>query len=125
MRCRIVLIKNKKKCKVLFKSSSVDDTIMEFREIRKKNKINLPQKYTNHKGIIPVKYEVLLLKQRTKDDKNRIVRNNMGQLVEEKNESEKWVILDSAPFDIEESFYVYGYDSRWDRFTDQDIIKRI
>lgn len=125
MRYNIILVKNKKKKQTLFKSSSHEDTIKKFRELRKENKVSFPQKYINYKGIKPVKYEILLLKQRTENDKNRVVRNEMGKLVEEKNNSEKWVIVDSAPYDIEETFWVYGYDNVTDRFTIQDIIKKI
>jgi hypothetical protein len=125
MQYRIVLIKNKKKKKLLFKTQSPEDATKKFRELRKANKIDLPQKYMNYKGIIPVKYEILLIKKRTDNDKNRFIRNEMGQLVEEINESEKWVILDSAPYNLEETFWVYGYDSRFERFTIKDIIKKI
>ena len=75
--------------------------------------------------IIPVEYEILLIKERTENDENRIVRDKLGRLVEEKNDSSKWVIIDSAPYQLEETYWVYGYDSRFERFTVRDIIKKI
>lgn len=125
MRYRIVLVKNKKKKLVLFSSSSHELSIDKFRELRKYNTVDLPQRFINYKKIIPVNYEILLLKERTEGDENRLVRNNLGQLVKEENNSKKWVILDSSDYQIEETFWVYGYDNRYDRFTVRDIIKRI
>jgi hypothetical protein len=96
-----------------------------FRELRKDNKIDMPQKHINYKDIIPVEYEILLIKERGETDENRIVRDKLGKLVEEKNDSPKWVIIDSAPYQLEETFWVYGYDNRFERFTVRDIIKKI
>jgi len=120
MRYRIILVKNKKKKQILHKSSSHEVITNKFRELREENNVHFPQK-----GIIPVKYEILLIKERIDGDEDRVVRNDLGQLVEEKNESKKWVIVDSAPYDIEETFWVYGYDSRSERFTIKDIIKKL
>jgi hypothetical protein len=125
MRYRIILVKNKSKKKVLVKSNSFEFINNTFRDLRKNNKPDMPQKYLNYKDIIPVEYEILLIKERTETDENRIVRDKLGKLTEEKSDSSKWVIIDSAPYQQEETFWVYGYDSRFERFTVRDIIKKI
>lgn len=125
MRYRIMLVVNKKKRKVLFKTTSHDDVYKKYREIIKNNKVDIPKKYTNYNAILPIKNEILILKERGVNDKNRIIRDGLGKLVEEKNDSKKWVIIDSSPYKIEETFWVYGYDSRYERFTVRDIIKRV
>jgi ribosomal silencing factor RsfS len=94
-------------------------------ELRQNNIVDFPKKHTNYKTIKPVEYELVLLKTRTESDTNRTIRDEAGKLVEEKNNSSKWVIIDKAPYEIEETFYVYGYDNKKDRFTVRDIIKKI
>jgi hypothetical protein len=125
MQYRIVLVKNKLMKKIFFKGSSYENAIKSFIELRKDNKVDLPQRHMNYKGIIPIEYEILLLKTRTEFDKNRIIRDELGRFVEEENNSTKWVILESASYQVEETFYVYGYDNIHDRFTVRDIIKKI
>ena len=125
MQYRIVLVKNKKIKKILSKSAYFEVINTRFRDLRKNNKVDLPQKHLNYTEILPVEHEILLLKERKEGDVNRTVRDALGRLVEEKNTSSKWVIIDSAPYQLEETFYVYGYHSRFERFTVKDIIKKI
>ena len=125
MSYKIVLVKNKKKRKSFLVTDSYDEAMHKFLELRKDNVVDLPQKYTNFKAILPIKCELLLIKTRTKKDKNRKIKNELGQLVEEINDSNEWVIIESTPYQIEETFYVYGYNSVSERFTVRDIISKI
>lgn len=125
MEYRIVLTKNKKLRKILYKCRTNEAAINKFREFIKNNKVLFPQKFVNYKGIVPVKYELLLIKERTPEDKNRIVKNQYGKLVEEKSKNEKWVIIDRVPYQIEETFWVFGHHPQKDRFDITRIIKEI
>lgn len=70
--------------------------------------IYVPQKYIKHNWILyNVKYEYLILEHKTED--NKLLRNEYGKLVEQKTTSNKWGILDKIPFDVEETFWVWGY----------------
>jgi len=125
MEYRIVLTKNKKARKVLYTCRSNEFAVNNFRNFIKENKVNFPQKYVNYRKIVPVKYELLLIKERDENDKNRIVRDEFGRLVEEKNKDPRWVIIDRVPYNIEETFWVFGHDRLKDRFDIKRILKEI
>jgi len=125
MRYKIIITRNKKKIDTLYNYASYETIMRLFMELRQNNIVDFPKKHTNYKTIKPVEYELVLLKTRTESDTNRTIRDEAGKLVEEKNNSSKWVIIDKAPYEIEETFYVYGYDNKKDRFTVRDIIKKI
>lgn len=125
MEYRVILTKNKKLRKILYKCRSNEFAINKFRQIIKENNVSFPQKFVNYRGIIPVKYELLLIKERDENDKNRIVRNEYGKLVEEISGNDKWVIIDRVPYQIEETFWVFGYNPLKNRFDIKKIIKEI
>jgi len=125
MEYRIILTKNKKSRKILYKCRTNETAIDRFRQIIKDNIIFFPQKFVNYKKIVPVKYELLLIKERDENDKNRIVRNEHGKLVEEKSNNQKWIIIDRVPYNIEETFWVYGHNHLKDRFNIKKIMKEI
>lgn len=125
MEYRIILTKNKKSRKILYRCKTNKTAITKYKEFIKDNKVFFPRKFINYKKIIAVKYELLLVKERTPEDKNRIIKNEYGKLVEEKPKNDKWVIIDSVPYQIEETFWVFGHDHLKDRFDIKRIIKEI
>jgi len=125
MEYRIILTKNKKGRKILYKCRTNETAINKFNEFIKDNKVFFPRKYVNYKKIVPVKYELLLIKERTPEDKNRMVKNEYGKLVEEKSKNKKWVIINRVPYQIEETFWVYGHNHLKDRFDIKRLIKEI
>ena len=126
---KIVLVSNKIKKNVFFTTDCKHEAILKFRDLREENIVDFPKRYsiTNLTKTIPVKYEILFLKRNDKNsiNNNRMVYNEEGNLVEEKVEKGKWIILDSAPYEVEESFKVLGFDPIYDRFSVRDIIKRL
>jgi len=125
MEYRIILTKNKKRRKILYTCRTQETAINKFNEIIKNNKIIFPQRYVNYKKIIPVKYHLLLVRERLPDDKNRMIRDDAGRIVEEKIKNDKWIIIESTSFDIEETFWVYGHHPQFDRFDIKRILKEI
>lgn len=69
-------------------------------------------------------YELLLVKE-LKDGEtlpNPILKNNIGEYVEHKIvNNDKYVIVSKAPYYVEETFYVFGLDSRRERKKFKDI----
>lgn len=122
---RIILVKNKKRKKILHKGKDKDLIFQIFNELIEKNKVLFPKKFVNYKSIVPIQYEIIIVKKREIGDKNRIVRNELGQLVEEIPSSSKWVIVDKHNYDVEETFWVWGYDKRKDRFDTRRIAQEI
>ena len=48
---------------------------------------------------------------------NPLIRNEYGKLIEHRLNSEKWVILDKFKYNVEETFWVYGYHPNTERKT--------
>ena len=111
---RIVLILNGEYKKLLFETKERIDGYEIFRKLIKENeKIILPKKFINKKGINPCKYGLYLLKSFGPDsevDENKIYNG-------------KWKILQYSDFNIEETFFLFGYDSRYERKDIFDIVK--
>ena len=49
------------------------------------------------------------------DSENTLLRNEYGKLVEQTINQEGWIIIDKIRYLKEERFWVYGYDSKFDR----------
>lgn len=64
---------------------------------------------------VAARYEYILLEKSNKD--SIVQRNVYGKFVEQKVSKDGWRILDKTPFQKEETFAVYGYDSMKDRKT--------
>lgn len=125
MEYQIVLTKNRKLRKILYRCRTNETAINKFNEFIKDNVVHFPQKFVNYRKITPVKYELILIKERTPEDKNRMVKNGYGKLVEEKSGNPKWVIINRVPYNIEETFWVFGHDHLKDRFDIKRIIKEL
>jgi hypothetical protein len=121
---RIILTKNNKLKKILYKSKDKENAFLKYREIKKENKkVIFPKKYINYKGIKKVEYKILIVKDIENDDKNRFVRDEFGRVYEEKPFENKWTILDSSEYNVEETFWIYGNNPKKDRKTIKDVIK--
>ena len=61
--------------------------------------------------IIESRDEYLILeKDRTGDKEAPLLRNVYGKLVRQETNSDTWILLDKFSYDVEETFWVYGYD---------------
>lgn len=124
MAFRVVLTKNGEYKKTLYKCQTRDNAFIKYRLFKKENEsIFFPRKFINYNGISPVEYEILIVKDKEEGDKNRFVRDSVGKLYEEQPLGGIWTILDSAEYNFEENFWVYGYDPKTDRLDIADIIR--
>lgn len=82
-------------------------------------KIIFPRKFLNKGTISLIKDEYLLLeKNRYGDKEDGMVRNEFGKFIKQKVlNSDKWIIRDKFVRQVEETFWVYGYDPKTDRKT--------
>lgn len=61
--------------------------------------------------IINSRDEYLILEKNRHGDKEApLLRNEYGKLVRQETNSDTWIILDKFPYEVEETFWVYGYD---------------
>lgn len=67
--------------------------------------------------------EYILIEKSNKE--NTLLRNEYGKLVEQQLNIDGWIIIDKFRYQIEETFWVYGYDNRSDRKTFQWIYENL
>lgn len=86
-----------------------------------------PIKYINYNGIIEAKYELFILKKldeyTTKDDVS--LRNELGEFIKYDTNLDNWQIIDKSNWNIEETFWVNGYDPKFQRKNYQWILDNI
>jgi len=102
-----------------------ESTIFEHfrREKKKSNRVLFPRRFVNSWGIKPITYGLFVTKDYVEGDKLRILRDDKGKTYVEPPLSGKYTVLASAPYEMEESFWVYPYDCRNNRLTIHGIIK--
>ena len=60
---------------------------------------------------------LILEKNRYGDKEEPFLRNSYGKLVRQTTNSKNWIVLDKFPYDVEETFWVYGFDPVRERKT--------
>lgn len=120
---RVILISNGKYKKTLYKCKTKESVFLKYHKMREENNILFPKKFINTNGIKPVKYQICVTKPTEEADTFRILRDDYGKLYTEKPLGD-WTILASDEYNIEETFYIYGYESE-DRPTIREVVKRL
>lgn len=94
----------------------------EFKAILKENreKVKFPMRYNNLKHVmVESEHELYIIK--CKDfmvDKDvSKLRDDSGKYVNYETDNEDWVIIDRAAYEVEETFWVYGYHPKLQRKT--------
>lgn len=97
----------------------MEDAYETVEELMKDQKgIIFPARVQITDRIINSRDEYLILeKDRTGDKEPPLLRNEYGKLVRQETNSDTWIILDKFPYEVEETFWVYGYDPVRDRKT--------
>ena len=105
---QIVLTENRKKIKVLHTYSRESDVNYRFEKLKSQVIFFPKTKIYRDKKLVDVNYEIILLKKRTENDDNRVIKNELGKFVEETVDDNEWVIIDTSPYLIEETFNISG-----------------
>lgn len=123
---RTILVGNGKYRKTIHRCMKESTAYTNYNRIKEENEaVVFPKKFVNDKVIKPVKYEIYLVKDIESDDKNRLVRDDLGRLYEEKAIFDLWTVLESCEYHIEETFWIYGYPSKKDRKSIMDVLRLV
>lgn len=119
---RLIITKNKEKVAFIKALPTEEDAYRLFYKAIEENKqeVVFPVRFLNYKKIIPVEYEIYIIKHRTEDDKklpNTKLRNEYGEFIEHKTDHEDFIVIDKAKWELEETFWVYGYHPLHERKT--------
>ena len=121
---RVVLIGNGEYKKTLHRCRTRETAFINFNRIKAENNVLYPRKLINTKGIKPVKYKILITKVTEETDVFRFLRDDYGKNYVEKPLGD-WTILHSDKYEIEETFWIYGMDSKKIRPTIHVIIEKL
>jgi hypothetical protein len=122
---RVILISNGKYKKTLHKSKTRVTSFTNYHLLIDKNQsVKYPKRFINTSKIKPVKYEICVVKETEAGDTFRVIRDDYGKTYVEKPIGD-WTILDSNEYNIEETFWMFGHDSKANRPIIDDIIKKL
>lgn len=121
---RVILVSNGGYKKTLYRCKTRETAFINYHTIKEANKVLYPRKFINTTAIIPVKYQICVTKVTEDTDTFRMLRDNLGKIYQEKPLGD-WTILDSDNFELEETFWVYGMNSKAERPTITEVVKRL
>ena len=116
----IILTNRGKKLEKICSEATEEKIYKRFDELLKENKkVVFPMRYNIQvHEMLDADYELVIIKCRDEfEDKTTKVRNASGEFVNYETNEENWIVIDRANYNIEESFWVYGYHPRYQRKT--------
>lgn len=124
---KIISFHNGKQCGFHGKFYDSKDAYKKIKELLAENKkIVFPKMVENNEILGSSRYEYIILEKNRDGSKTNLEqRNEFGKMVEQRLNSEKWVILDKFPYDVEETFWVWGFNPNTERKTFQWIYENI
>ena len=123
MNYRVILTKNGEYKKTLHKCKTRDTSYINYHRLMENNKVIFPREHINYKGIIPVEYKIYIVKDLEEGEEGRTLRDHKGKLYVEKPLFGIWTVINSEPWDIEETFWLYGHDPVHDRMNIGQLMK--
>ena len=114
----IIITSHGKQMRDIYYTASEAKVYSKFNELIKENSSSVvfPVRYINNKGLMPSNYELVVIKSRDeKDPSETKIRDEYGRYVSYVSSSEDWIILDRARYEMEETFWVYGFHPQLQR----------
>ena len=122
---RVILLSNGVYKKTLYRCNTRESVFINYHKIKdENNNVIFPRRFINSNGIKPIKYQICVIKVTEETDTFRILRDDYGKLYTESPLGD-WTIITSADYFIEETFWMYGYDPKFERPTIHDILQKL
>jgi hypothetical protein len=116
----IILTNHGKRKETLYSDTTEEKIYKKFNSILKENKkVVFPMRYNNEKHVmVESDHELYIIKCKEfwDSDVNKI-KDESGKYINYESSDEDWIILDRASYDVEETFFVYGYHPKLQRKT--------
>ena len=122
MNYRIIIAKDNKKKKVLYNGRQLHNAKSKFFSLVDNNIVLFPKEHISYKKTKPVKYEILLLKEKEEDDPQFTDRDELGRTLPITTKGDSWTIVEKRFYEFEEKFSVFGYPERMEM---KSILKKI
>lgn len=116
----IILTNHGKRAKTLYSDTTEEKIYKKFNSILKENKnVVFPMRYNNEKHVmVESDHELYIIKCKEfwDNDVNKI-KDDSGKYINYESSDSDWIIVDRASYNIEETFFVYGYHPKLQRKT--------
>ena len=124
---KIVSVRNGRQNGYIGKYTTVEKAYEAIDKLMEESKkVIFPVKMFHRDMVSDAKFEYLILERKKDgDDEPVFLKNDYGKNVEQKTNSENWKIYDKIKYDVEETFWVFGYDNSTDRKTFQWIYDNV
>lgn len=108
----IILLNHGKRLEDLYITPNETDVNIKFKEyIDNNSKVDFPIRFNSSwRGIEPSEYQIMIIKQTNGKEGIPPIRDEMGNYVNYDTNVEGWEVYDCAPYEIEETFWVYGFN---------------
>jgi len=124
---KIISFHNGKQCGFHGKFYDPKDAYKKVKELlAESSKIVFPKMVENNEILGSSRYEYIILEKNRDGSKTNLEqRNEFGKMVEQRLNTDKWVILDKFSYNIEETFWVWGFNPNTERKSFQWIYENI
>lgn len=127
---KLIITKNKEKVAHIKSLPTEELAYQLFYKAIEENKqeVVFPVRFLNYKKILPVEYEIYIIKYKSEDDRklpNTKLRNEYGEFIEYTTDHEDFIVVDKAKWELEETFWVYGYHPQQERKTFSWILENL
>lgn len=116
----IILTNHGKRKETLCSEATEEKIYKKFNSLIKENKkVIFPMRYNNERHVmVESDHELYIIKCKDflDNDINKI-KDDSGKYINYESSDEDWIIIDRASYEIEETFFVYGYHPRLQRKT--------
>lgn len=127
----IITTSNGVQIKDIYTSVSASVALKKMKELQESynNNVRFPVRFISNRGektFTHADYKFMLIKKKEGDD-NFVgkSKNEYGKYVDCITNNDKWVFIDELPYNIEETFWVYGYNPKRQRKTFQFIYDKL
>ena len=128
----IITSNNGVQLKDIYTAVDVQTALRKMKEIQEKlnSGVEFPVRFTcsrEDKLFKPCDYRLILIKKTEPGDgsRNGMMRNEFGKFIECVTDNDNWVFVDELPYDVEETFWVYGFHPRCQRKTFSFIMSNL
>ena len=114
----IILVNHGKQLRTICSEETETKIYKKLKELLdESNSVSFPIRYNNHEHVmIEAEYELVIIKCSDEFDKKvNKVRSDSGEFVNYETTDDDWIVVDREPYNIEETFWVYGYHPRLQR----------
>ena len=114
----IILTNHGKQLSDIYFTHSEERVNKKFASMLKENKkVTFPMRWNNHQHVMrECEYELVIIKGKDEFDKDvSKIKDDYGKYINYQSSDEDWIIYDRAPYNVEETFWVYGYHPRIQR----------